>query len=431
MERNIAAALDLGTTKTCAIIAEKSEGENFNILGFGAAPSEGLNRGIVVNIQKTAESVRAAMEIAINKAGIKVSKINVGVAGEHITTLKHRNYVAIVNKENEITEKDLERLEQDIRLIKIPSDRQILHIIPEEYIVDDQTGIKNPIGMCAFKLEAINHIVLVSTSAIENIKRAIMRAGFEVERYILQPLASSNSVLDENEKDLGVALIDIGGGTTDIAVFHRNALKHTKVIGVAGNLVTNDIREALGIVTDEAEKLKKDYGYAIESAIVKEKEVYIKAVGGRGNIKVPLTLLTQIIHLRMRELFSLIDNELKQSGYKNKIRAGVVLTGGGSLLSGCIELAEEVFGLPVRLGMPQDLNGASASELERPEYSTVVGLLKDIPSLSSFKSFDNEKKTAEQTQDNENIDANLESSKNKKNTISSFLNKIKEFFEMI
>jgi cell division protein FtsA len=431
MERNIAAALDLGTTKTCAIIAEKSEGENFNILGFGAAPSEGLNRGIVVNIQKTAESVRAAMEIAINKAGIKVSKINVGVAGEHITTLKHRNYVAIVNKENEITEKDLERLEQDIRLIKIPSDRQILHIIPEEYIVDDQTGIKNPIGMCAFKLEAINHIVLVSTSAIENIKRAIMRAGFEVERYILQPLASSNSVLDENEKDLGVALIDIGGGTTDIAVFHRNALKHTKVIGVAGNLVTNDIREALGIVTDEAEKLKKDYGYAIESAIVKEKEVYIKAVGGRGNIKVPLTLLTQIIHLRMRELFSLIDNELKQSGYKNKIRAGVVLTGGGSLLSGCIELAEEVFGLPVRLGMPQDLNGASASELERPEYSTVVGLLKDIPSLSSFKSFDNDKKTAEQTQDNENIDANLESSKNKKNTISSFLNKIKEFFEMI
>jgi len=336
-----------------------------------------------------------------------------------------------VNKENEITEKDLERLEQDIRLIKIPSDRQILHIIPEEYIVDDQTGIKNPIGMCAFKLEAINHIVLVSTSAIENIKRAIMRAGFEVERYILQPLASSNSVLDENEKDLGVALIDIGGGTTDIAVFHRNALKHTKVIGVAGNLVTNDIREALGIVTDEAEKLKKDYGYAIESAIVKEKEVYIKAVGGRGNIKVPLTLLTQIIHLRMRELFSLIDNELKQSGYKNKIRAGVVLTGGGSLLSGCIELAEEVFGLPVRLGMPQDLNGASASELERPEYSTVVGLLKDIPSLSSFKSFDNDKKTAEQTQDNENIDANLESSKNKKNTISSFLNKIKEFFEMI
>lgn len=429
MAKKIIAALDLGTTKTCSIIAEKNDNNTINILGFGVAPSEGLNRGIVVNIQKTAESIKAAMEIAINKAGINVTKINVGVAGEHITTIKHRNYVAIVNQENEITEKDLERLEQDIRLLKLPSDRQILHIIPEEYIVDDQSGIKNPIGMCALKLEAINHIILASTPAIENIRRAVVRAGFEVGEYILQPLASSNAALDENEKDLGVALIDIGGGTTDIAVFHRNALKHTKVIGVAGNLVTNDIRETLGIITDEAEKLKKEYGYATESAIIKDRDIYIKAVGGRGNIKVPLSLLTQIIHLRMRELFNLIDNELKQSGYKNKIRAGIVLTGGGSLLSGCIELAEEVFGLPVRLGMPQELGSGIARELESPEYSTVIGLIKDLPTLT-YKTYKTEETQKTNEKRNE-VDSKKIADSDSKSKISNFLNKIKDFFEMI
>ncbi|MGE5499059.1 MAG: cell division protein FtsA [Syntrophothermus sp.] len=382
MKKNIVAGLDLGTTKVCAIIAERSE-TSLDILGFGVAPSDGLNKGLVANIAKTAEAVKKAMEIASNRAGIEITTVNVGVAGEHITSLRHRNYVTINNPENEITQVDLDRLEADVRTIKIPADRQILHIIPEEYSVDYQGGIDSPIGMCGSRLEASNHIVLASIPAIQNIKRSVERAGFTVQDYILQPIASSYSVLEENEKDLGVVLIDIGGGTTDIAIFHRKSIKHTKVIGVAGNQVTNDIRESLGIVTEEAEKLKKDYGYATEASIIRDEDIFIKGVGARGNVKIPVSLLTQIISVRMRELFSLIDNEIRQSGLKSKVKAGVVLTGGGALLKGCTELAEEVFGLPTRIGVPQDLGKGLASDIESPEFATVAGLVRGLPGTGS------------------------------------------------
>lgn len=382
MKKNIVAGLDLGTTKVCAIIAERSE-TSLDILGFGVAPSDGLNKGLVANIAKTADAVKKAMEIASNRAGIEINTVNVGVAGEHITSLRHRNYVTINNPENEITQVDLDRLEADVRTIKIPADRQILHIIPEEYSVDYQGGIDSPIGMCGSRLEASNHIVLASIPAIQNIKRSVERAGFTVQDYILQPIASSYSVLEENEKDLGVVLIDIGGGTTDIAIFHRKSIKHTKVIGVAGNQVTNDIRESLGIVTEEAEKLKKDYGYATESSIIRDEDIFIRGVGARGNVKIPVSLLTQIISVRMRELFSLIDNEIRQSGLKSKVKAGVVLTGGGALLKGCTELAEEVFGLPTRIGVPQDLGKGLASDIESPEFATVAGLVRGLPGTGS------------------------------------------------
>ncbi len=263
--------------------------------------------------------------------------------------------------------------------MRIPADRQILHIIPEEYTVDSQSGIDNPIGMCGSKLEAISHVVLASTHAIQNIHKSVERAGFKVKDYILQPIASSSSVLDENEQDLGIALIDIGGGTTDVAVFHDKRLKHTKVIGVAGNQVTNDIREYFGIVTSEAEKLKKEYGYAHIESIIKDEDIYIKGVGARGNFKLPTSLLAQIISARMRELFSLIDNDLRQTGFKKKIKAGIVLTGGGSLLKGSTELAEEVFGLPARIGLPIDLGAGLSAEIERPEFATVMGLVKAFP----------------------------------------------------
>jgi len=386
MKKNIIAGLDLGTTKVCAVIAEQVD-NNLNILGFGVAPSEGLNRGLVANISKTAEAIAEAMHIASNRAGLTVKELNVGVAGEHITSLRHRNYVTINNPEREITQHDLERLRADVQTIRIPSDRQILHIIPEEYSVDHQGGIDDPIGICGSRLEAVNHVVLASIPALQNIKKSVERAGYTVKDYILQPIASSYAVLDENEKDLGVLLIDIGGGTTDIAVFHRKAIKHTKVIGVAGNQVTNDIRETLGIVTADAEKLKKEYGYATEHAIIKDEDIFIKGVGGRGNIKIPLTLLTQIISVRMKELFALIDNELRQAGFKNKIKAGVVLTGGGSLLKGCTELAEEVFGMPARIGVPLDLGSGLSNEVESPEFATVAGLIRGIPGKSSSEQF--------------------------------------------
>lgn len=386
MKKNIIAGLDLGTTKVCAVIAEKAE-NTVNILGFGIAPSDGLNRGLVANISKTAEAITEAMNVASNRAGLSVKELNVGVAGEHITSLRHRNYVTINNPEHEIAATDLERLKSDVQTIRIPSDRQILHIIPEEYFVDYQGGIEDPIGMCGSRLEAVNHVVLASVPAIQNIKKSVERAGFVVKDYILQPVASSLSVLEENEKDLGILLIDIGGGTTDIAIYHKRAIKHTKVIGVAGNQVTNDIRETLGIVTADAEKLKKEYGYATETAIIKDEDIYIKGVGARGNIKIPVTLLTQIISVRMRELFSLIDNELRHTGFKNKVKAGVVLTGGGSLLKGCTELAEDVFGLPARIGVPLELGSGLSNEVESPEFATVAGLIKGIPGKSSSESF--------------------------------------------
>lgn len=379
MKKNIVAGLDLGTTKVCAVIAEKTEANKINILGFGVAPSEGLHKGLVANISKTAEAIREAISIASNRAGIEVKVVNVGVAGEHITSMRHRNYVTITSEEKEITKSDLDRLESDVRTIRIPSDRQILHIIPEEFSVDHQGGIENPIGMSGARLEATNHIVLASVPAIQNIKKSVERAGLQVQDYILQPIASSSSVLEESEKDLGAALIDIGGGTTDIAIFHKKAIKHTKVIGVAGNQVTNDIRESLGVITEEAEMLKRDYGYATESAIIKEEDILIRGVGARGNTKIPISLLTQIISLRMRELFGLIDNELRSAGFKNKIKAGIILTGGGSLLKGCSELAEEVFGLPTRIGVPQELGNGLSNEIESPEFATVSGLIRGIP----------------------------------------------------
>jgi cell division protein FtsA len=411
MKKNIIAGLDLGTTKVGAIIAEKSENV-IDVLGFGVAPSEGLNRGLVANISKTAEAIKAAMDIAQNRAGLEIKVVNVGVAGEHITSLRHRNYVTISNPEKEISQDDLNRLEADVRTIRIPSDRQILHIIPEEFSVDYQGGIENPLGMSGSRLEATNHIILASIPAIQNIKRSVERAGFTVKDYILQPIASSQAVLEDNEKDLGVALIDIGGGTTDIAIFHKKSIKHTKVIGVAGNQVTNDIRESLGVVTEDAEMLKKEYGYATENAIIKEEDIYIKGVGGRGNVKIPISLLTQIINLRMRELFALIDNEFRHTGFKNKLKAGIVLTGGGALLKGCTELAEEVFGLPSRIGVPLDLGTGLSKEIESPEFATVAGLAKGIPGTSS----------------SENL-INVKSSKAGKKKFSDLIKKVQEFFD--
>ncbi|MEJ5351276.1 MAG: cell division protein FtsA [Melioribacteraceae bacterium] len=412
MKKNVIAGLDLGTTKVCAVIAEQAD-NNINILGFGVSPSEGLNRGLVANISKTAEAITQAMNIASNRAGLTVKELNVGVAGEHITSLRHRNYVTINNPDHEITKEDLNRLESDVKTIRIPSDRQILHIIPEEYFVDYQGGIDDPIGLCGSRLEAVNHVVLASVPAMENIKKSVERAGYSVKNYILQPIASSISVLEENEKDLGVLLIDIGGGTTDLAIFHRKAIKHTKVIGVAGNQVTNDIRETLGIVTADAEKIKKEYGYAIETAIIKDEDIYIKGVGARGNIKIPISLLTQIISVRMRELFTLIDNELRVSGFKNKIKAGVVLTGGGSLLKGCVELAEDVFGLPARIGVPLDLGGGLSHEIESPEFATVAGLIKGLPGMKQEEIVVDVKK----------------SKKEKKFKPGKYFKKIQEFFE--
>ncbi len=376
---NYITGLDLGTTKVVAVIAEVISESNVRILGFGVAKSEGLHKGLVSNIQKTADAIKEAIAIASNQCNLKVTEVNVGVAGEHISSMRHRNFVTITNEEHEITPDDLQRLEDDVRRIRIPMDMQILHVIPEEFVVDSLGSVKDPLGMSAIKLEAANHVVLASVPAILNIKKSVERAGFIVEDYVLQPLASAASILADNEKEVGVLMIDIGGGTTDIAVINRHAIIHSKVLGIAGNQVTNDIREALGTMTDEAENLKKKYGYATEKAIIRDEEIVIKGIGAWGSQSIPVSLLTQIIHARMREIFNLVDNEIRSAGLKNKIRGGVIITGGGSLLRGCAELASEIFGLPARIGVPLESNTGSLSALEKPEYSTVIGLLRGAP----------------------------------------------------
>lgn len=379
MKKNLIAGLDLGTTKVCAAVGERFEDGSVKVLGFGVAPSEGLHKGLVANIAKTSAAIEEAVEIASNRAGVKLSAVNVGVAGEHITSMRFRNYVTITNPDNEITEDDLTRLRNDLLHMRRPVDRKILHILPEEYFVDNEGGITNPVGISGTKLEATNHIVLASIPAIQNITKAVERAGLQINDYMLQPLASSLSVLDQSEKDLGVLLIDIGGGTTDVAVIHKGAVKHTKVFGVAGNQMTNDIRETLGIMTVDAEQIKKKYGYAIESGIIKDEDIFIKGIGAQKNTKIPVSLLTQIISLRMRELFVLIENDIRSKGFNNKIKAGIILTGGGSLMKGCIDLVEDVFGIPAKIGVPLEMTTGNMPEIEKPEFSTVVGLLQEMP----------------------------------------------------
>ncbi len=432
---NIVTGLDLGTTKVCAIIAQYTNDNEIRILGSGVAKSEGLHKGLVANILKTSEAIKEAISKASLQAGVEVTEVNVGVAGEHISSIRHRNYVTISNDDHEIGPSDLKRLEEDVRRMRIPNDMQILHVIPEEFIVDSSLSVVDPIGMSAAKLEATNHVVLASIPAIANIRKSIERAGYKVKDYILQPLASAASILEASDKEVGVLMIDIGGGTTDIAVIHRGAIIHSKVFGIAGNQVTHDIRETLGIVTDEAEHLKKNYGYATQKAIIKDEEIIIKGVGAWGSQPVHVSLLTQIISARMSELFNLVDNEIRSAKLKNKIRMGVILTGGGALLRGSQELAQEIFGLPVRIGVPLESLTGSMVELEKPEFATVMGLLKGAPGQKiNFIPEEKEEEEDTTTQKSKKKGKETKSDKEKvkftdNKKIKKVMNNIREFFK--
>ena len=336
-----------------------------------------MMRGTVANVIQIADSIREAVSVASKQAGIKVSSFNVGVADIHFNSMRYRNWVTINNSEHIVMEEDVERLINDVHMMKVPSDYFILHVIPEEYLIDEESSVRNPVGVSASKLEAIYHIILAQKTSTDNLRKAIKRAGYEINKLILQPLASANAVLDENEKELGVAVIDIGGGTTDVIVFHNGSVRHSRVIGIAGNHVTNDIRSAFGIITEQSEGLKIEYGYATPKAIVKDTDVFVSTGGFRQPIRISLSILAEVIQYRMKELFHLIDNELKKANLKDKLAAGIVLTGGGSLLKGCVDLAKEVFGKDTRIGMPYNLGGMIARKLENPIFSTAVGLLKD------------------------------------------------------
>ena len=374
----IIVGLDIGTTKVCAVVAAVStkEPHTMTVLGVGTVPADGLTRGVVTNIEKTVKSIERAAAEAEAQSGVKIREVVVGIAGDHIQSLMTRSIVTISNADRQIMQRDIDRLLDEARKISLPSDRKILHVIPQEYIVDGQDGIYEPIGMSGVRLEAKVHIINGLVTAVQNIHNCVERAGLRVRDIVLEPLASSYAVLDEEEKEVGVALIDIGGGTTDIAVFEEKAIRHTAVIGIAGQKVTDDIRKGLMILGDQAESLKKRYGCAVVSHIVRDEIIELPGLAGRKPRQIQRSLLARIIQPRMEEILDFAYREIKRSGYAGSLGAGIVLTGGGSMINSTRELAEAIFNLPVKIGMPVGFGAGLVKEIESPVYATAVGLVQ-------------------------------------------------------
>ncbi len=375
MNERIVVGVDIGTTKVCAVVASADEMNRVNILGVGVAESDGLNRGVVVNIDKTVASLQAALHEAERTAGIQARQVIVGIAGDHIQSFQSRGVITISNRDGEITRRDVERLLEDTTHVALPADREILHVIPQEFIVDGQDGVADPVGMSGVRLEANVHIITGLVSAAKNVYRCIEKAGYEVADLVLEPLASSFAVLHPDEKEIGVALIDIGGGTTDVAVFEDHTIRHTGVIAVAGNKVTDDLRKGLGIMRDQAERLKCRFGVAMVDLIEEDEEITIPGIGGRPEKRISRSTLAQIIQPRMEEILEIAAIEIKRSGYARHLAAGVVLTGGGALIPGTAELAADVLGMEARIGLPMGIAGGMAAEVSDPKFATAVGLV--------------------------------------------------------
>ena len=376
--RNFVVGLDIGTTKICAVVAEVHDDDgSMTVVGIGKAPSEGLNRGVVVNIEKTINAIREAIDQAQQQSGVAIEEVIVGIAGDHIQSFQTTGIVSISNPNREITQHDVNRLLEETRKIALPADRRILHIIPQDYIIDGQDGIKEPVGMSGIRMEARVHVVTGLVTAAQNIYRCVERVGLRVRDIVLEPIASSYSVLDDEEKEVGVALIDIGGGTTDIAIFEEGIIRHTAVFGIAGRQVTDDIRKGLGILAKEAERVKREYGHTYMRSLMQDEVFMIPGVGGRKPLEFTKSMLCQILQPRMEELLEFAFAEIRRSGYIERLSAGVVITGGGSLLRGTEELAGEIFGLPIKIGIPVGCGREGlAPEIENPQYATGIGLIR-------------------------------------------------------
>jgi cell division protein FtsA len=372
---NIIVGLDIGTTKVCAVVAGTDEHGRMNILGVGRSPSEGMMRGVVTHIDKTIRSISAAIAEAESQSGVAIKSVIVGIAGDHIQSFQSRGVVGISGPDHEVTQADIDRLIEDTKRIALPSDRKIIHVIPQEFIIDGQDGVYDPLGMSGVRMEANVHIITGLVSAAQNIYKCVQRAGLEVSDMVLEPLASSYAVLDDEEKEVGIALLDVGGGTTDLAVFEERTIRHTAVIGIAGKKVTDDIRKGLGILTDQAEKLKKEHGSSYAPSVVSNETIVLPGVGGRAPLEIDKRLLAQIIQPRMEEIFEIAALEIKRSGYSKHLSGGVVLTGGGALVRDSADLAREVLGMPVKIGIPTGFAGGLVREVENPAYATAVGLV--------------------------------------------------------
>jgi cell division protein FtsA len=369
----IYAGLDIGTTKITAIVAE-ADGDAIRIIGVGSAPSDGLKRGVVVNLERTVRSIQHAVQEAERIAGRSVKSVSAGIAGDHIRGINSRGVIAVSRKDSEIRAVDVARVVEAAKAVAIPADREILHVLPQQYVVDDQDGIRDPTGMSGVRLEAEVHIITGAASACRNVLRAAERAGLQVDELVLEPLASAAAVLRPDEKDLGVAILDIGGGTTDIAVFYEGSVRHTAVIGLGGANVTNDLAIGLRTPVERAEQLKLDAGCALTSMVRPDETVRVPSVGGRPDRDISRHMLAMMIEPRVEEIFAHANKEIRKNHMGAELLGGgVVLTGGASLLAGMTELAEQVFDLPVRRGAPMGFSGHEET-VSDPRYATGVGL---------------------------------------------------------
>jgi len=384
----IVVGLDIGTTKIVAIVGRKTEHEKLEILGMGRSDSIGVSRGVVSNIDKTVQSIKAAVEDAESKSGVDIKVVNVGIAGQHIKSLQHRGIKVRHNVDDEISQNDINSLIDDMyKLVMLPGE-EIIHVLPQEYIIDNEQGIKDPIGMAGVRLEANFHIITGQIAAAKNIYKCVHKAGLDVADLILEPLASSEAVLSSEEKEAGVALVDIGGGTTDIAIFQDGIIRHTAVIPFGGNSITEDIKEGCGIIKNQAEQLKVKFGSALASESQENEIVSIPGLRGRSPKEISLKNLAHIIQARMEEIIEHIYYEIKNSGYENKLICGIVVTGGGSQLKHIAQLLEYVTGMDTRIGYPNEhLASGNADELTSPMYATGVGLvIKGFDALESMSS---------------------------------------------
>ena len=369
---NMIVALDIGTSKVVCLVGEMTPEGTIEIVGVGAQPSRGLKRGVVVNIESTVNSIQRAVDEAERMAGCKVHGVTVGIAGSHISSLNSHGIVAV--RDREVSGYDLERVIDAARAVAIPADQKIIHVLPQEYLIDNQEGIKEPLGMSGVRLEAKVHLVTGASNAIQNIEKCIRRCGLEVDSVVLEQLASSYSVLTEDEKDLGVCIVDIGGGTTDIAVFTEGSIRHTAVIPIAGDQVTNDIAVALRTPTQHAEEIKIKYACALTHMASAEENIEVPSVGDRAPRRLARHTLAEVVEPRYEELLILIQAELRRSGFEDLVAAGIVLTGGSAKIEGLVDLAEEIFHMPVRLGVPQYVTGL-VDVVRNPIFATGVGLL--------------------------------------------------------
>ena len=370
---NIVVGLDIGTSKVVCIVGTRDENDQLEIISLGSYPSSGLKKGVVVNIEATTDAIKKAVEQAQSILEDKIKSIYVGVAGSHIKSINSQGIVGI--KDKEVKPFDIEKVIESASSVSIPSDQEVLHVLPQEYVIDDQDGIKEPLGMSGVRLEARVHLVTCSNSALRNIEKCVKNCGLSVDGFVLEQLASSYSILSDDEKDLGVCLVDIGGGTTDIAIFNAGSIVHTGVIPIAGDQVTSDIAQALRTPTPQAEDIKQKHGCSVAEFTNDDESIEVPGVGGRPPRELSRRSLAEIIEPRYVELFELIKAEISRNGFDDKIPAGVVFTGGTSKIEGVVELAESIFQTSVRLGVPSNFVGMERV-LQNPIYSTSIGLVE-------------------------------------------------------